>query len=97
MKVYNLLGHKNQFIINDWDAFYFQSYDTMVGAKSAMAELKAEIAVRGELTIDRYYYLVDIDVSSSTPNASWKSLSGAGIEKEDDGSFRLVMPDLPPQ
>ena len=30
MKVYNLLGHKNQFIINDWDAFYFQSYDTMV-------------------------------------------------------------------
>lgn len=30
MKVYNLLGHKNQFIINDWDVFYFQSYDTMV-------------------------------------------------------------------
>ena len=30
MKVSNLLGHVNQFIINDWDAFYFQSYDTMV-------------------------------------------------------------------
>lgn len=30
MKVSNLLGHKNQFIINDWDAYYFQSYDTMI-------------------------------------------------------------------
>lgn len=31
MKVYNLLGHKNQFIIiNDLDACYFQSYDTMM-------------------------------------------------------------------
>ena len=30
MKVSNLLGHKNQFIINDWDAYYFQSYDTMM-------------------------------------------------------------------
>lgn len=30
MKASNLLGHKNQFIINDWDAYYFQSYDTMI-------------------------------------------------------------------
>lgn len=30
MLVSNLLGHKNQFIINDWDAYYFQSYDTMM-------------------------------------------------------------------
>ena len=30
MKAYNLLGHKNQFVINDWDAYYFQSYDTMI-------------------------------------------------------------------
>lgn len=30
MKVSNLLGHKNQFLITDWDAFYFQSYDTMM-------------------------------------------------------------------
>lgn len=30
MKVSNLLGHKNQFIINDWDAYYFQSYDTVM-------------------------------------------------------------------
>lgn len=30
MKASNLLGHVNQFIINDWDAFYFQSYDTMI-------------------------------------------------------------------
>lgn len=30
MKVSNLLGHVNQFIINDWDAYYFQSYDTMM-------------------------------------------------------------------
>jgi hypothetical protein len=28
MLVSNLLGHKNQFIINDWDAYYFQSYAT---------------------------------------------------------------------
>ena len=30
MKASNLLDHKNQFIINDWDAYYFQSYDTMI-------------------------------------------------------------------
>lgn len=30
MRASNLLGHKNQFIINDWDAYYFQSYDTMM-------------------------------------------------------------------
>ena len=30
MKVSNLLGHKNQFIINDWDVYYFQSYDTLI-------------------------------------------------------------------
>lgn len=30
MLVSNLLGHKNQFIIVDWDAYYFQSYDTMM-------------------------------------------------------------------
>lgn len=30
MRVSNLLGHKNQFIITDWDASYFQSYDTMM-------------------------------------------------------------------
>lgn len=30
MKVSNLLGHVNQFIINDWDAYYFQSYDTLM-------------------------------------------------------------------
>lgn len=30
MKVYNLLGHANQFIINDCDVSYFQSYDTTV-------------------------------------------------------------------
>lgn len=30
MKATNLLGHKNQFMINDWDAYYFQSYDTMI-------------------------------------------------------------------
>lgn len=30
MKASNLLGHKNQFIINDWCAYYFQSYDTML-------------------------------------------------------------------
>ena len=30
MKAYNLLGHKNQFIITDWDASYFQSYDTLI-------------------------------------------------------------------
>ena len=30
MKASNLLGHKNQFIINDWCAYYFQSYDTMM-------------------------------------------------------------------
>lgn len=30
MKATNLLGHKNQFLINDWDAYYFQSYDTMI-------------------------------------------------------------------
>ena len=28
MKVTNILGHKNQFIIDDCDAYYFQSYDT---------------------------------------------------------------------
>lgn len=30
MRAYNLLGHKNQFIITDWDASYFQSYDTLI-------------------------------------------------------------------
>ena len=30
MRVSNLLGHVNQFIINDCDVFYFQSYDTMM-------------------------------------------------------------------
>lgn len=30
MLVSNLLDHKNQFIIVDWDAYYFQSYDTMM-------------------------------------------------------------------
>lgn len=30
MKVSNLLGHTNQFIINDCDVSYFQSYDTMI-------------------------------------------------------------------
>lgn len=30
MKATNLLGHKNQFIINDWDAYYYQSYDTLI-------------------------------------------------------------------
>lgn len=30
MKVSNLLGHANQFIINDCDVSYFQSYDTMI-------------------------------------------------------------------
>lgn len=30
MKVFNLLGHKNQFIINDCDAYYYQSYDTLI-------------------------------------------------------------------
>lgn len=30
MKASNLLGHANQFIIKDWDVYYFQSYDTMV-------------------------------------------------------------------
>lgn len=30
MRVSNLLGHVNQFIINDWDTYYFQSYDTMM-------------------------------------------------------------------
>lgn len=30
MRVSNLLGHVNQFLINDWDAYYFQSYDTMI-------------------------------------------------------------------
>lgn len=30
MRASNLLGHKNQFIINDWDVFYFQSYDTLM-------------------------------------------------------------------
>ena len=30
MKVSNILGHKNQFIINDWDVYYFQSYDTLI-------------------------------------------------------------------
>lgn len=30
MRVHNLLGHKNQFMINDLDAYYFQSYDTMM-------------------------------------------------------------------
>ena len=30
MRVSNLLGHVNQFIVNDWDVFYFQSYDTMM-------------------------------------------------------------------
>ena len=30
MKAYNLLGHKNQFMITDYDASYFQSYDTLM-------------------------------------------------------------------
>ena len=30
MKVPNLLGHANQFIINDCDVSYFQSYDTTI-------------------------------------------------------------------
>lgn len=30
MKAYNLLGHKNQFIIYHDDAVYFQSYDTLM-------------------------------------------------------------------
>lgn len=30
MKAYNLLGHKNQFVITDWDASYFQSYATLI-------------------------------------------------------------------
>lgn len=30
MKASNLLGHKNQFMINDCDDYYFQSYDTMI-------------------------------------------------------------------
>lgn len=30
MRAYNLLGHKNQFIITDWDASYFQSYATLI-------------------------------------------------------------------
>ena len=30
MKVSNLLGHVNQFIINDGDVCYFQSHDTMM-------------------------------------------------------------------
>lgn len=30
MLVSNLLGHKNQFIINDQNAYYFQSYNTMM-------------------------------------------------------------------
>ena len=30
MRASNLLGHVNQFIINDYDVFYFQSYDTLM-------------------------------------------------------------------
>lgn len=30
MRVSNLLGHVNQFIVNDWDTYYFQSYDTLM-------------------------------------------------------------------
>lgn len=30
MRVSNLLGHKNQFIINDCNVYYFQSYDTLM-------------------------------------------------------------------
>lgn len=30
MKAYNLLGHKNQFMITNYDASYFQSYDTLM-------------------------------------------------------------------
>ena len=30
MRAFNLLGHKNQFLISDWDAFYFQSYQTLM-------------------------------------------------------------------
>lgn len=30
MKASNLLGHANQFIIKDWDVYYFQSNDTTV-------------------------------------------------------------------
>ena len=38
MKVSNLLGHVNQFIINDWNVYYFQSYDTMM-CKVAQGDL----------------------------------------------------------
>lgn len=30
MRVSNLLGHVNQFIVNDWDTYYFQSYETLM-------------------------------------------------------------------
>lgn len=30
MKVFNLLGHKNQYIVYHDDAVYFQSYDTLM-------------------------------------------------------------------
>lgn len=30
MKVFNLLGHKNQYIVYHDDAIYFQSYDTLM-------------------------------------------------------------------
>lgn len=30
MKVSNLLGHANQFLITDWDVCFFQSHDTMM-------------------------------------------------------------------
>lgn len=30
MKVSNLLGHANQFLIRDWDVCFFQSHDTMI-------------------------------------------------------------------
>lgn len=30
MKVFNLLGHKNQFIVYHYDTTYFQSYDTLM-------------------------------------------------------------------
>lgn len=30
MKVFNLLGHKNQYIVYHYDTTYFQSYDTLM-------------------------------------------------------------------
>lgn len=38
MRVSSLLGHKNQFIINDGNVYYFQSYDTLM-CKVAQGDL----------------------------------------------------------